>query len=76
MFGSIYTLAPEQINGAAPDARSDLYALGCLYYYAAAGRWPHTGRTVQEVAISALLHTPTELREAAPGLRRPGPTGS
>jgi serine/threonine protein kinase len=65
MFGSIYTLAPEQIDGAKPSVRSDLYALGCLYYYAASGQWPHTGQTVQEVAISSLLHRPKELREAA-----------
>jgi serine/threonine protein kinase len=65
LFGSIYTLAPEQIDGAQPNVRSDLYALGCLYYYAAAGQWPHTGQTVQEIAVSRLLHAPRELREVA-----------
>ena len=51
MFGSIYTLAPEQIDGTKPSVRSDLYSLGCLYYYAACGKWPHAGNSVQEVAI-------------------------
>jgi len=68
MFGSIYTLAPEQIDGAKASARSDLYALGCLYYYAASARWPHEGASTQEVAIHAIMHPAGPLREAAPGL--------
>ncbi len=68
MFGSIYTLAPEQINGAKADVRSDLYSLGCLYYYAAAGDYPHTGANDVEVAISILRSVPPSLREKAPDL--------
>jgi serine/threonine-protein kinase len=60
-FGSIYTLAPEQIDAAPTTVRSDLYSLGCLYYHAASGRWPHEGRNAQEVAISSLLHAATPL---------------
>ena len=68
LFGSIHTLAPEQIDGAPPSAQSDLYSLGCLYYYAASGQWPHPGSSVQEVAISCLRFAPLSLRQAAPGL--------
>lgn len=68
MFGSIYTLAPEQIDGEKPGVRSDLYALGCLYYYAACGKWPHPGDTIREIAIERLMHAPPNLREQAPGL--------
>jgi serine/threonine-protein kinase len=68
IFGSIYTLAPEQIDGARPSARSDLYALGCLYYFMASREWPHTGTTVQEVAIDRLMRPPRPLRDAAPQL--------
>ncbi len=68
MFGSIYTLAPEQIDGAKPDVRSDLYSLGCLYYYAAAGKWPHPGDTIQQIAIERLMHAPPDLRQLAPEL--------
>lgn len=67
-FGSIYTLAPEQIDGAPADARSDLYALGCLYYHAASGAWPHPGATAQEVAIHCLRFPPEPLAEKAPNL--------
>ena len=68
MFGSIYTLAPEQINGAKADIASDIYALGCLYYYAACGTYPHTGKSEVEVAISCLREAPALLRLHAPAI--------
>jgi serine/threonine protein kinase len=71
LFGSIHTLAPEQIDGARPDVRSDLYALGCLYYYAASGEYPHPGVNSQEVAIHCLRFAPDSLGEKAPGLPAP-----
>ncbi|HEV3272128.1 MAG TPA: serine/threonine-protein kinase [Candidatus Methylacidiphilales bacterium] len=71
LFGSIHTLAPEQIDGARPGVGSDLYALGCLYYYAASGAWPHPGETSQEVAIHCLRFPPEPLGEKASGLPAP-----
>jgi serine/threonine protein kinase len=71
LFGSIHTLAPEQFEGAQPDVRSDLYALGCLYYYAASGAYPHPGATSQEVAIHCLRFAPDSLRQNAPSLPAP-----
>jgi len=68
LFGSIHTLAPEQIDGAHPDVRSDLYSLGCLYYYAASGAYPHPGANSREVAIHCLRFAPDPLGEKAPGL--------
>jgi serine/threonine protein kinase len=66
LFGSIYTLAPEQFDGATADFRSDLYSLGCLYYYAASGTWPHPGANSQEVAIHCLRFEPEPLERKAP----------
>jgi serine/threonine protein kinase len=70
-FGSIHTLAPEQIDGAPADARSDLYSLGCLYYYAASGTWPHPGPTAQDVAIHCLRFEPEPLAGKAKTLAAP-----
>jgi serine/threonine-protein kinase len=67
-FGSIYTLAPEQIDGAQPTSQSDLYALGCLYYYAACGEFPHAGISVQDIAVQRLCFPPAPLAEKAPHL--------
>jgi serine/threonine protein kinase len=68
IFGSIHTLAPEQFDGKPPNICSDVYSLGCLYYYAASGAYPHPGATSQEVAIHCVLHPPDPLREKAPKL--------
>jgi serine/threonine protein kinase len=68
MFGSIFTLAPEQVDGSKASVRTDIYALGCLYYYAASARWPHAGASVQEVAIHSLMHPADPLRAAVPTL--------
>ena len=68
LFGSIHTLAPEQIDGAKADVRSDIYALGCLYYYAASGAYPHPGASSQEIAIHCLRFAAEPLRDQAPHL--------
>lgn len=68
VFGSIHTLAPEQIDGAPATVLSDLYSLGCLYYYAASGQYPHPGSTIQEVAIHCLRFPADPLHEKAPHL--------
>ena len=68
LFGSIYTLSPEQFKGSPPDARSDLYALGCLYYYAAAGTYPNAGDRAQDIAVDRLRFPAAPLHKKAPQL--------
>jgi serine/threonine-protein kinase len=68
VFGSIHTLAPEQIDGAPPSVEADIYSLGCLYYYAASGSYPHPGASSVEVAIHSLRFPADPLAEKAPGL--------
>jgi eukaryotic-like serine/threonine-protein kinase len=68
MFGSIHTLAPEQIDGAKASVASDLYSLGCLAYFAACGRWPHAGESMRQIAFDRLTLPPADLRELAPQL--------
>jgi predicted Ser/Thr protein kinase len=43
MVGTSGYLSPEQIRGQRPDARSDLYALGCVTFEALTGRHPFAG---------------------------------
>jgi len=70
VFGSIHTLAPEQIDRAPASRLTDLYALGCLYYYAACGAYPHAGGSAPQIAIERLRFFPEPLAPKAPGLSR------
>jgi TolB-like protein/tRNA A-37 threonylcarbamoyl transferase component Bud32/Flp pilus assembly protein TadD len=62
-------MSPEQASGSPVDARSDLYALGCVLYEMLAGEPPFTGPTPQAVIarrfteVARPLHT---LRETVP----------
>ncbi len=47
--GTIYFMAPEQFRGKEPDSRTDLYALGCLFFYLLTARHPFDGDTVGEI---------------------------
>jgi pSer/pThr/pTyr-binding forkhead associated (FHA) protein len=51
-LGSPHFSSPEQIRGAAVDARSDLFSLALTLYTLATGRNPFTRPTIQETARS------------------------
>jgi serine/threonine protein kinase len=56
VYGSIYFMAPEQFERVPIDARTDLYALACVYYQALTGAYPFDGETAPEVMNAHLLH--------------------
>jgi len=69
LIGSIATMSPEQLNRQPIDERSDLYAIGCVFYFALAGRLPFGGDTVAEVVASHLQHhVDAPLEEVRPDL--------
>jgi serine/threonine protein kinase len=63
MLGTIGYMSPEQARGQAADARSDLFAFGCILHEMLSGRPPFTGATQE-----ALLDK--QLKEPPPALRR------
>ncbi|WP_397379355.1 serine/threonine-protein kinase [Prosthecobacter sp.] len=58
LLGSIHFMAPEQFERAPVDARTDIYALGCIYYYALTQKHPFAGETKPQV-MAAHLHPRT-----------------
>ncbi len=56
VFGSIYYMAPEQFKREALDARTDIYALGCVYYQALTQRLPFYADTVTGTMEAHLKH--------------------
>ncbi|MEX2080919.1 MAG: protein kinase, partial [Dehalococcoidia bacterium] len=67
LLGTIAYLAPEVIQGASADGRSDVYSLALSLYEAAAGRLPFSGSSAGAIAAQRLAGPPPPLRTFVPG---------
>jgi Tol biopolymer transport system component len=69
-LGTPYYMSPEQASGEKTlDARSDVYALGCVLYEMLAGDPPYAGSSAQAVLSRILMEEPphvTEVRRSVP----------
>lgn len=66
LSGTLAYMSPEQLEGRDADARSDLFALGVLFYELIAGRRPFTGETEAALIASILREEPPPLGELRP----------
>jgi Tol biopolymer transport system component len=67
IVGSIRYMSPEQVRAQPVDARSDIFALGCVIYEMIAGRRAFDGDTAADV-IAALLDAEPPPVDAARGI--------
>jgi eukaryotic-like serine/threonine-protein kinase len=65
-LGTPTYMSPEQIQGQAVDARSDLYSLGATAYEMLSGRPPFEGETALALALQHLQNAPPDLKNLRP----------
>ncbi|MEM6917342.1 MAG: serine/threonine-protein kinase, partial [Verrucomicrobiota bacterium] len=70
-LGSIDYIAPEQLELQPLDQRTDLYSLGCVFYYALSQKAPFSGDNPAETSMNHLNHVVVPIRELRPDLSEP-----
>ncbi len=61
-------ISPEQVKGQRGDARSDLYALGVMFYEMLTGKVPFSGANPFLIMNDRLLNNPVPPREVDPSI--------
>lgn len=68
VLGTVHYMSPEQASGEPVDGRSDLYALGCVGFFALSGRLPFEGSSPQAILIAHATKSAPPLRSVAPNI--------
>jgi len=66
IVGTFQYMAPEQLEGKEADARSDLWALGCVLYEMATGARAFEGESQASLIAAILKETPRSITELQP----------
>jgi Tol biopolymer transport system component len=66
IVGTFQYMAPEQLEGREADARSDLWALGCVLYEMATGRSAFKGATQASLISAIMRDSPRPMAELTP----------
>lgn len=66
VLGTVHYMSPEQASGDVLDGRSDLYALGCVGFFALSGRLPFEGQSPQGILVAHATREPPPLHSVAP----------
>jgi len=71
IFGSPLYMSPEQCTGVSVDQRSDLYALGCVFYETLTSAPPFIGESALSTMMKHQTEKPLSLKEASLGRHYP-----
>jgi eukaryotic-like serine/threonine-protein kinase len=70
IIGTFHYMAPEQVEGADGDVRSDVWGFGCVLYEMLTGARPFDGKSTASV-FANILHAPVRpVRDRQPGVGR------
>ena len=66
ILGTFQYMAPEQLEGKEADARTDVFAFGCVLYEMATGKKAFSGRTQASLISSILRDDPQPISQVQP----------
>ena len=62
ILGTVPYMSPEQLQGQEADARSDIFALGCVLYEMVTGKRAFDGKSQVSIMAAILEHEPAPLK--------------
>jgi serine/threonine-protein kinase len=68
LIGTPTYMSPEQASGSNTDARTDVYALGCVLYEMLVGEPPFAGPTAAAILTRAMTETPRPIKATRPAI--------
>jgi serine/threonine protein kinase len=66
VVGTPQYMAPEQIGGGEVDARTDIFAFGCVLYELITGHRAFEGKSASSIMAAVLATTPTPIEQLVP----------
>lgn len=71
LLGTVQYMSPEQVVGEPVDARSDLYSLGIVAFFALTGRFPFQNEAASAVLVAHVTKAAPRIQEVAPSIEAP-----
>ncbi len=68
ILGTVQYMSPEQVRGQPADARSDIFAFGCVLYEMLTGKRAFSRKTSAETMTAILQDDPPSLAESGTGI--------
>ena len=68
VMGTPHYMSPEQVRGERADARSDVFALGCVFYELLTYRKPFDADSMHSVLFKVMQEEPPPVHELTPGI--------
>ena len=66
LLGTVYYVSPEQVSGEPVDARSDVYSLGIVGFFALSGQFPFDAELASAVLVAHVTRPTPPLASIAP----------